>query len=82
MKSQNFDFGTVENQIFDWDQWDDMGEGNRMFYNIVLIQLLGNFQAGTAFKQAYWCDTNSYLVLTNENEEFVFRLRITAERVM
>jgi hypothetical protein len=71
---------TIERQIFDWEEWDNVDEGVLRFYDVQLKVPVGEFMPGDEFDTAVVDLQNSKLVLyLNEDrtEERVFQLNIS-----
>lgn len=68
---------SLEQQLFDWVDWEADNTGDMTFYNITLKVNIGNFTKGTKFHDALWKMTESKLVLvTDEGKEYTFNLGV------
>ena len=43
---------TLEQQIFSWEDWDELDVGDLIFYDVTLKVPVGEFPAGTHFAYA------------------------------
>jgi len=73
----------LEQQIFTWENWQDMGPSNLQFMDVELIAPVGDFPVGTKFPAAFFLGEASLLVLIDDKEEeHAFELKVTTgERV-
>ena len=67
----------METQLFNWDGWDDMGEGSYMFYNCQLKEEIGPFKPGTQFKDIYMDYQKGYVQL--DGRAFKLSLKVGEE---
>jgi hypothetical protein len=73
----------LEMQLFDWSEWDEVGESVLVFGNVSLNVQVGEHPAGTKFKCAVFDMKESLLILQAENgEEFTYPLLLSVgERI-
>ena len=75
---------SLENQLFEWKEWDELDSSVLEFTGIKLVRPIGMFPAGTEFDYAVFDNLNAELVLGNNDEnghlaeEFRYDLYIEA----
>lgn len=68
---------TLESQLFDWTDWDELGTGVLQFTDIILNRDIGLFKKGAKFECAIFDMQESTLTLVAEdNTEFTYTLGI------
>lgn len=74
----------MEEELFDWENWDVIEEGKEAFYRVKLNKPIGSFNIGDMFDYAFIDTATSTLVLgyNKPNEEYHFRLHYSVgERI-
>lgn len=66
----------MENQLFDWNGWDQQDTMGFTFYNVVLKIKIGDFEPGTKFEVADISYEHGYLQLFNEEKHWDFKLKL------
>jgi len=74
------DSTSLEQQLFDWDGWDQADTAAFMFYNVKLKVDIGDFQSGTKFEWVLFDIENSELtlgdVVNGKSVEYKFDLEV------
>lgn len=71
-------FPALEEQIFEWEQWGEVGEpGSLQFADVTLKVDVGEFKAGTKFAAAFWSgSTGTVAFRTADEKTHIFRLAV------
>lgn len=59
----------LEDQLFDWDGWDDNGIMCPQFYKVVLKVPVGPFPVGHQFPCAFFNGDKSYISFMDEEDQ-------------
>ena len=69
---------TLEQQLFDWESWDEGGPASFVFYNVTLVVPIGKFPVGHKFPSAYFNGEHSWVALqVSDEEQYTFELKLT-----
>lgn len=70
---------SLENQLFDWEEWGEFDIMAIMFHNITLNKNISKFKKGTKFKWATIDFRDSLLQMSNDKEIYEFKLKLDIE---
>ena len=74
---------SLENQIFVWDGWDDIGTIIFLYYNVELIVPVGEFPVGHKFPSAVFNGEESFVSFMDENKvQHTFELSLSVGKKM
>ena len=59
---------SIEGQIFSYDTWSDLGDGNLEFIDVTLTVPVGEFSVGSKFPAAFLGTGGSIIALRDSNE--------------
>lgn len=69
---------SLEYQLFEWKQWDEMDIGDAIFYDVTLKVPVGEFKAGQKFHSVYWKGSDSTITFYDDNHtEYMFELKVS-----
>jgi hypothetical protein len=69
----------METELFSWEAWDMLDTMSFVFYDVVLVRKIGNFEAGTKFSSAVINYEDGRLVLYTDDSgknEVTFNLSL------
>lgn len=70
---------SLENQLFCWESWDEMGVACLQFYDVELVVSIGEFPVGHKFASAFMDNEHSIVAFYDEdNNESKFKLKLSA----
>lgn len=69
---------SLENQLFAWQGWDEMGVSCLQFYDVELIVPIGEFPVGHKFSSAFMDNEKSIVCFYDANDkESKFKLNLS-----
>lgn len=60
---------SLEEQIFKWEEWEDLGDGNLFFNDVELVVDIGSFKKGHQFDFAVFLIDSSIIEFLNEKTD-------------
>jgi len=70
----------MEKQLFDWERWDDMGEGGYQFYGCTLVQPVGPYPVGEKVESIFVDYLNGVMAFYRdgaETDKFSLKLSVS-----
>jgi len=74
----------MQNQLFtweNWDDWEDLGDGEICYYEVTSIMSIGEFRVGTIFEKAEINYEKGWVKLWVEGKKHQFELEISVKKV-